>query len=133
VSRTPPRAQAAAVDLSAVEYYEGRAKQAGQRQRGRAAGREPSPAKPLWRGWLHLVWFELSLVLGTVLVIDIPAHERIPATLYTATVSVLVGTSALCRRRPDPSPTVFGFTRFSTPFVRAGATLRYVAIACLIP
>ena len=28
----------------------------------RFATREPSRAKPLWRGLLHLMWFELSLV-----------------------------------------------------------------------
>src|SRR6185312_8868894 len=85
-------------DVSAAGYYEGRDNHAGQRQRGRAPGREPAGAKPLWRGWLHLVWFELSLVLGTVLVMDIPVHERVPATVYTATVSALFGTSALYHR-----------------------------------
>jgi hemolysin III len=55
-------------------------------------------AKPLWRGWLHLVWFEVSLVLGTVLVIDVPAHQRGPAAIYAAAVSALFGTSALYHR-----------------------------------
>jgi hypothetical protein len=31
-----------------------------------SAPRDASPAKPLLRGWLHLIWFEASLVLGTL-------------------------------------------------------------------
>ena len=64
----------------------------------RLADLPATPAKPLWRGWLHLVWFEVSLVLGTVLIIDVPAHQRGPAAIYAAAVSALFGTSALYHR-----------------------------------
>jgi hemolysin III len=36
------------------------------------------------------------------------------------------------RRRPDPSPAIFGFHEVFHAFVCAGATLHYVVIACLI-
>ncbi|HEU5268789.1 MAG TPA: hemolysin III family protein, partial [Jatrophihabitans sp.] len=36
------------------------------------------------------------------------------------------------RRRPDPSPTIFGFHEVFHAFVCAGATLHYVAIAWLV-
>ncbi len=66
--------------------------------KGRRADQAVTPAKPLWRGWLHLVWFEVSLVLGTVLILEVPAHQRGSATIYAAAVSALFGTSALYHR-----------------------------------
>ena len=54
--------------------------------------------KPTWRGWLHLVWFELALVAGTVLILNVPSSERVPTTIYAATVAALFGTSALYHR-----------------------------------
>jgi hemolysin III len=56
-------------------------------------------AKPLWRGWLHLVWFEASLVAGTLLVVR--AHgpaQVVGVAIYTACLSGLFGTSALYHR-----------------------------------
>jgi hemolysin III len=60
------------------------------------ARRDVFYAKPVLRGWLHLIWFELSLVFGTLLL----AHTRggkqiIAATIYVISVSGLFGTSAL--------------------------------------
>ena len=55
--------------------------------------------KPLLRGWLHLLWFELSLVLGTLLLVH--AHGVAPITavaVYVASVSALFGISALYHR-----------------------------------
>ena len=55
--------------------------------------------KPLLRGWLHLLWFELSLVLGTLLLVH--AHGDAPITavaVYVASVSALFGISALYHR-----------------------------------
>jgi hemolysin III len=55
--------------------------------------------KPLLRGWLHLLWFELSLVLGTLLLVH--AHGDAPITavaIYVASVSALFGISALYHR-----------------------------------
>jgi hemolysin III len=55
--------------------------------------------KPLWRGWLHLVWFEASVVLGTVLIAGQHGALRITAAAtYAASVSGLFGISALYHR-----------------------------------
>ncbi len=55
--------------------------------------------KPLLRGWLHLLWFELSLVLGTLLLVHTHGDARITAvSVYAASVSALFGISALYHR-----------------------------------
>jgi len=56
-------------------------------------------AKPAWRGWLHLLWFEVSLVFGTLLLAR--AHGAMPITasaIYAVSVSGMFGTSALYHR-----------------------------------
>jgi hemolysin III len=53
-------------------------------------------AKPVLRGWLHLMWFAASLVCGTVLISA--AHgavHRIADSIYAASVTALFGTSAI--------------------------------------
>jgi hemolysin III len=65
------------------------------------ARRELLYAKPVWRGWMHLVAFEVSLVVGTLLVAQAQAHgatRAIAAGIYAGTVSGLLGTSALYHR-----------------------------------
>jgi hemolysin III len=55
--------------------------------------------KPLLRGWLHLLWFEASLVLGTLLLARAHGAARITAiAIYAASVSSLFGISALYHR-----------------------------------
>jgi hemolysin III len=55
--------------------------------------------KPLLRGWLHLLWFEASLVLGTLLLARMHGAARITAiAIYVASVSALFGASALYHR-----------------------------------
>jgi hemolysin III len=55
--------------------------------------------KPVLRGWLHLLWFEASLVLGTLLLVQAHGLARIAATAtYAASVSALFGVSALYHR-----------------------------------
>jgi len=55
--------------------------------------------KPVLRGWLHLVWFEASLVLGTLLVAHAHGAVRITAlAVYAASVSAMFGISALYHR-----------------------------------
>jgi hemolysin III len=55
--------------------------------------------KPALRGWLHLLCFEVSLVVGTLLLAHAHGATRIAAVaIYTATVSGLFGTSALYHR-----------------------------------
>jgi hemolysin III len=55
--------------------------------------------KPLLRGWLHLLWFELSLVLGTLLLVHTHGYARVTAiAIYAASVSSLFGISALYHR-----------------------------------
>ena len=55
--------------------------------------------KPVLRGWLHLVWFEASLVTGTLLLAHTHGARQITAVaIYTATVTGLFGTSALYHR-----------------------------------
>ncbi len=55
--------------------------------------------KPVLRGWLHLLWFEASLVGGTLLLARAHGVTRIAATaIYAASVSALFGISALYHR-----------------------------------
>jgi len=55
--------------------------------------------KPVLRGWLHLVWFGASLVLGTLLVARAHGAVRITAVaIYAASVSAMFGISALYHR-----------------------------------
>jgi predicted membrane channel-forming protein YqfA (hemolysin III family) len=52
--------------------------------------------KPAWRGWLHLLWFEVSLVFGTLLLAGAHGATRITAgAVYAASVSGMFGISAL--------------------------------------
>ena len=55
--------------------------------------------KPLLRGWLHLISFEASLVLGTLALVN--AHGAVRTTaiaVFAASVSAMFGTSALYHR-----------------------------------
>ena len=55
--------------------------------------------KPVLRGWLHLIWFGASLVLGTLLLVRVHGAARITAiAIYAASVSALFGISALYHR-----------------------------------
>jgi hemolysin III len=55
--------------------------------------------KPVLRGWLHLLWFGASLVLGILLVAGARGVVRITAlAIYAASVSALFGISALYHR-----------------------------------
>jgi hemolysin III len=63
------------------------------------ARRDVYYTKPAWRGWLHLLWFELSLVFGTLLVAQAHGSSRVTASvIYAASVSALFGASALYHR-----------------------------------
>lgn len=56
-------------------------------------------AKPLMRGWLHLMWFEASLVAGTLLVVDAHgARQVVGVALYVGCLSGLFGVSAVYHR-----------------------------------
>jgi hemolysin III len=55
--------------------------------------------KPVLRGWLHLFWFAVSLVLGPLLLVR--AHgptQTIAIAVYSVSVSALFGFSALYHR-----------------------------------
>ena len=55
--------------------------------------------KPVLRGWLHLLWFGASLVLGPLLLARAHGAARITAVaIYAASVSALFGISALYHR-----------------------------------
>jgi hemolysin III len=55
--------------------------------------------KPLWRGWLHLVWFVASIVAGVLLVVAAAGEARtVASAIYAASVSGLFGVSALYHR-----------------------------------
>lgn len=55
--------------------------------------------KPLWRGWLHLVWFGASVAAGTVLIALVDGALRTSAAaIYAVSVTALFGTSALYHR-----------------------------------
>ena len=56
-------------------------------------------AKPLLRGWLHLVWFEASLVAGTLALARAHGGVRITAVaIFVSSVSGMFGVSALYHR-----------------------------------
>ena len=56
-------------------------------------------AKPVLRGWLHLLYFGASLVLGPLLLVGAHGAARITAVaIYSASVSALFGISALYHR-----------------------------------
>jgi hemolysin III len=55
--------------------------------------------KPIWRGWAHLVSFEIALVVGTLVIVHARgAAHMIAAAIYAAAVVALFGTSALYHR-----------------------------------
>src|SRR5215469_7696030 len=55
--------------------------------------------KPVWRGWLHLLWFEVSLVFGTLLLARAHGAMAITASaIYAVSVSGMFGASALYHR-----------------------------------
>jgi len=58
-----------------------------------------APAKPLLRGWMHLIWFEASLVLGPLALVHAHGILRITAmAIFVASMSAMVGVSALYHR-----------------------------------
>jgi hemolysin III len=64
-----------------------------------AVGRGAAMGKPLLRGWLHLVWFEASLVLGTLVLAREHGGVQITAkAVFAASVSAMLGVSALYHR-----------------------------------
>jgi hemolysin III len=55
--------------------------------------------KPVLRGWLHLLWFAASLVLGALLLARAHGTAQTAAVaVYAASVSALFGSSALYHR-----------------------------------
>ena len=55
--------------------------------------------KPLMRGWLHLMWFEASLVAGTLLVVATNGvRQVVGVAIYAGCLSGLFGVSALYHR-----------------------------------
>ncbi|WP_138732209.1 PAQR family membrane homeostasis protein TrhA [Modestobacter excelsi] len=56
-------------------------------------------SKPLLRGWLHLAWFEASLVAGTLLGVAAHGARQVAGvTVYVLCLSGLFGVSALYHR-----------------------------------
>ena len=63
------------------------------------ARRDVYYAKPALRGWLHLLWFEVSLVFSTLLLAGAHGAARITASaIYAASVMGMFGISALYHR-----------------------------------
>ena len=56
-------------------------------------------SKPLLRGWLHLLWFEASLVAGTLLAVAADGvRQTVAVAIYAGCLSGLFGVSALYHR-----------------------------------
>ena len=56
-------------------------------------------ARPVLRGWLHVVWFGLSVVAGPVLLAGAHGAQQITArAIYATSVTALFGVSALYHR-----------------------------------
>lgn len=63
------------------------------------ARRDVYYAKPVWRGWLHVLWFGASLFAGPMLVARAHgASPRIALAIYASSVTGLFGVSALYHR-----------------------------------
>ena len=63
------------------------------------ARRDVFYTKPALRGWLHLLWFEVSLVFSTLLLARAHGATQITASaIYAASVSGMFGISALYHR-----------------------------------
>ena len=63
------------------------------------ARRDVYYTKPALRGWLHLLWFEVSLVFSTLLLARAHGATRITASaIYAASVMGMFGISALYHR-----------------------------------
>ncbi len=61
--------------------------------------RVENSAKPRLRGWMHLGLFEVSLVVGTLLIAAVHGPRAVVGTaIYAASVSALFGTSSLYHR-----------------------------------
>lgn len=100
-------------------------------------------AKPILRGWMHLLWFEASLVVGTLLLTASRGALEISAVaVYVASVSGLFGVSALYHRgtwsprnsmilqRLDHTMIFFLIAGTATPaFLIAGGTY---GVVCMI-
>ena len=60
------------------------------------ARRDVYYTKPALRGWLHLLWFGVSLVFGTLLLARAHGATRITASaVYAASLCGMFGISAL--------------------------------------
>ena len=58
-----------------------------------------APEKPLLRGWMHLIWFEACLVLGTVALVHTHGALRITGlAIFVVSVSAMFGVSAFYHR-----------------------------------
>ena len=58
-----------------------------------------APVKPLLRGWMHLVWFEACLVLGTLALVHTHGAVRITGlAIFVVSVSAMFGVSAFYHR-----------------------------------
>lgn len=63
------------------------------------AGAGAQPVKPLLRGWLHLISFEASLVLGTLALTSVHGGARVTGmAVFAGSVSAMFGVSALYHR-----------------------------------
>ena len=89
--------------------------------------------KPALRGWLHLLWFEASLVLGTLLVARAHGAVRITAlAIYAASVSAMFGISALYHRGNWSAAWNRRLQRLDHAMICAAAACQYVAIALFL-
>ena len=57
--------------------------------------------KPLWRGWLHLAWFEASIIIGTLLIAGQHGALRITAPSTQGHSPTLNSGEVNRRRRGD--------------------------------
>ena len=100
--------------------------------------------KPALRGWMHLLWFEASLIAGTLVLAHARGAARITAlAIYTVSVSALFGASALYHRgnwgtrwrrrlqRLDQAMILFLIAGTATPAFMLGAHGVFGAV-CLI-
>jgi hemolysin III len=58
-----------------------------------------APVKPLLRGWMHLIWFEACLVVGTLALVHTHGALRLTGlAIFVGAVSAMFGVSAFYHR-----------------------------------
>ncbi|MDO8362238.1 MAG: hemolysin III family protein [Actinomycetota bacterium] len=94
-----------------------------------------APAKPLLRGWSHLVSFPVWVVVGvtTILLVNIPPSGRVLLAIYVGGTGVMFGVSAMYHRGrwQPPAQALMQKLDRSAIFLAIAGGYTPVAVVCL--